>query len=212
MRRRMIIGVTGSMQSGKQEVGPVWSALGWHWLDLNDLVDDVHRRDRDSFYTELGLAPLGLKPNGRETFFYHQKIYRLPEVHRAAQDHEEAYVLERLLEMLPGINSDRIVLNWGYVYKLLGHGIPFDHVMVFHTQQRVWLDRIHRANRERLGWEGDPLPDDGIIDMAQTIEMDADVIRRRVAEQMGQNWSLIDSSGDDWGEANLRQELVRLGW
>ncbi len=59
--KKLIIGATGAFQQGKQEVGAVWTAQGFHFVDVNKYVNEVHIRDRHCFYNGLNLATLGLR-------------------------------------------------------------------------------------------------------------------------------------------------------
>lgn len=208
---RRIIGVTGPMQSGKQEVGEVWGTLGWHFLDLNPFVNEVHRRDRDGLYARVGLAPLGLTPDGSETAFYYQKLYRDPDAHAIVQPHEAEYVRNRVCELLPTLPHERIVLSWGYLFQI-HRWFSLDHLLIFEAKREVWLNRVRRA-WARLSQAQTSFSDDEILALARKIEMDPDQIREEIEESTRPgSWSIVDTSADDWGESALRAELQRLGW
>lgn len=207
---KRMIGATGAFQQGKQEVGGVWTALGFHFVDVNKYVNEVHVRDRFCFYNGLGLATLGLREDGSETLFYFQRLMRNPEIHRRVQAHEVEYVIERLLEDLPKIANDRIVISWGYMFQLLD-SFRFDHVVLFEAAPEVWLNRVRRVF-ERLGHSGDSVTDVEIVELATAIEMNPDMIRSVVQTKCLDRWSRLDTSGDDWGAADLQDIITRNGW
>lgn len=207
---KRMIGATGAFQQGKQEVGAVWTARGFHFVDVNKYVNEVHVRDRHCFYNGLGLATLGLREDGSETLFYFQRLMRNPEIHRRVQDHEVAYVIERLREDIPKIANDRIVISWGYVFQLLDF-IQFDHVVLFEAKPEVWFNRVRRVF-ERLGHSGDSFTDDEIAKLAAAIEMNPDDIRDVVKTKCAERWSRLDTSDNDWGEAHLQSIITTNGW
>lgn len=207
---RIVVGATGAFQQGKQEVGKVWQDLGLGFVDVNKYVNEVHIRDRDGLYTDLGLAKLGLREDGGENLFYFQRLMRNPDIHRTVQDHEVAYVTKRLREDLPGIKQDRIVISWGYVFQLLDL-FQFDHVVLFEAKQEVWLRRVRRVF-ERFGHSGDSVTDAEILELATAIEMNPNMIRSVVSQKCSNHWSRLDTSQDDWGEAALEELIANKGW
>lgn len=207
---KRIIGATGAFQQGKQEVGKVWKDLGWEFVDVNKYVNEVHIRDRNGLYTDLGLAELGLREDGGEHLFYFQRLMRNPDIHRVVQDHEVAYVTNRLREDLPLIKNTRIVISWGYVFQLLD-SFQFDHVVLFEARQDIWFRRVRRVF-ERFGHSGESITEAEIIELATAIEMNPDVIRSVVQSKCQGKWSRLDTSADDWGEQELRKLITTNGW
>ncbi len=200
------------MQSGKQELGHIWKALGgYRFVDLNDFVDEVHRRDRDGFYAGLSLMPF-LDEQGHETLTYYQMLGEVEGLHAQAQAHELAYVQERLAQLLTNTSkNERVVLSWGYAYQLMQRGLNFDHMFVFQSDTGVWCDRIRRAF-QRLGWKGDLPTDRAVMQFAATLELDPVMVLSTVRDRMPRYHTIIDTSPSDWGEANLRANLAGLGW
>lgn len=194
------------MQSGKQELRPRFEELGWRFVDLNDLVDELHRRDQATFYAQLGLAPY-LQDSGRETADYYRMIAEDFSLHRAAQDHELSYVIQRLRDLWPQLEG-RVVVNWGYVYQLIRH-LPFDHVMVFEAGRSVWCERVRRACR-RIGWSDTDMTDAQIDQFARAIEMEPTEISACAREIMPERWSTFDTSAEDWGASSLEQALAAI--
>ena len=135
---------------------------------------------------------------------------RNPEIHRIVQEHEVAYVIERLREDLPKIANDRIVISWGYVFQLLD-SFRFDHVVLFEAAPEIWFGRVRRVF-ERLGHSGDSVTDVEIVELATAIEMNPDMIRKVVQTKYADRWTRLDTSGNDWGAVDLQNIITTNGW
>ena len=168
-------------------------------------VDEVHARDRLTFYAEIGLSE-DLLQNGKETASYYLKISSDPALHRAAQEHETAYVVKRLCELWPSFTG-RVLVNWGYVYQI-AHIISFDHLIVFEADRSVWYERIRRAYaRSGFGGKG-TLTNADIDNLARAIEMDPTEIRSWLERTLpAEDRSMFNTSDDDWGAQKLREVI-----
>ena len=205
--RPKLIGVTGSMQTGKQELGPTFERLGFEFLDLNQFADFARVEYRDR-YEALGL---GLQPNGKETGLFFQMVAHILGLHRATMEIELPVVARETKKALAGLSTDRpVVVSWGYVYQLLAKLEP-EFVLLTQTNQRVWLERLHRR-LPQLGGAFEGVTDEQILELAATIEMMPEPIEAAVRAHMGDRYAVVDTSGDDWGAASLIETVSRLGW
>lgn len=210
--RRKIIGLTGPLQSGKQELAPVLTALGYAFLDLNKLAEQVRISDPEvhARYAQLQLLA-GLDPAGKRGMIYYQKVFHVDGTHQAVMAVELPAVMRRTrsaIESMPGAGP--LVVNWGYLYKMLETVAP-DHILIYRSRQEVWHRRIKRRMMQG-GWPSDQiLGDNQIAEFLTRTEMEPERIIATVREYNAP-FSVVDTSGDDWGESELRSTFRRLGW
>lgn len=191
------------MQTGKQESRPVFEAVGFHFMDLNELAE-YYRREHLSQYRRLGLSD-GILSDGRKSSVYYQVILSQPGLHQAVMEIELPAVATMALEQLESA-AGPIVVNWGYLYKILSQ-FTYDRVFLFQTKREVWLERIRRRAIQ-AGWPGDGPSEEAILNLARVIEMEPAVIEQSLCAST--DYTVIDTSPDDWGRANLMAALKQI--
>lgn len=205
---RIKIGVTGSMQSGKQELGKTWRKLGYAFVDLNPLADRA-RVEHRAAYEALGLDD-GLGEDGKENGKFYAKILADPRLHRATMEIELPFVanaIEGHLAMLPQGTSP-IVLSWGYLHQLFTLGVKVDHVILCRPARTTWVSRIQRRAAE-LGWRG--MTETQVDNMAKILELAPDEVMEAVISAYPDDHSILDTTPEDFGAENL-QHLIHTFW
>lgn len=202
----MILAVTGSMQSGKQESALVYAEFGIRFVDLNTFADAARLECR-GLYEALGLSD-GIEDNGKENGLFYRKILANPRLHRATMEIEIPAVLRETRELLASHpRGAPIVLSWGYAYQLT-RSITFDKVLLFRCERPIWRERIRRRGAE-MGLPN--FPNEVIDGIASTLEMDPDAIMREVVESVGTERTIVhDTTAPDWNVDGLRAILGSL--
>ena len=203
-----IIGLTGSMQSGKTELRHVFEDMGFCFADLNEYADTVRSYGSPWYqqYVDLGLEG-DISDDGHKRTSYYLKVMNDPALFQAMME-VELPAVKRLFEMsLRGYRHKApIILNWGYAYKYLGE-IPMERVIVFQSRKEVWLRKLVRRAAE-LGLRD--MDAKKMLQLATNIDMQPEFILAKVREHMGDKVTVFDTSADDWGESQLWPMLVSL--
>jgi len=205
---RFIVGVTGSMQSGKQELGPTWERIGYTFVDLNPFADRARLAHFDE-YVAMGLGN-AIGSDGKETGAFYGRIQAEPRLHRATMEIEAPFVAQALTEYLASLpqRGAPIIVSWGYLYQLFELGIKVNHVILCRSNRETWVKRIQRRAAE-MGWAG--MSEEQVNGLAKLLEMDPDSIQEAVTKAYPDDHHILDTSADDWGEAKLL-ELIRTFW
>lgn len=207
---RRIIGLTGHFQAGKQELGHVFTGAGWAFIDLNVFAERARLEDNDVHraYEREGLLGTIL-PNGRRNPLYYQKVAHVHGTHARIMDAELPVVTRMTRKVLASHEGDALVLNWGYLYRMLGD-LPLDHVLVFQSNKDIWYQRIRRRIIA-MGWPPETsLTDDQILEFIQGTEMEPERVLGAVSSRFPDQHTVFDTSAPDWGEEALRAYLTSL--
>ena len=190
------------MQSGKQELRPLFESHGYVFVDLNRIVN-LARLLYPRVYRSLGL---NVAEDGSEGSGYYATLAASPALHRRIQAMENDFVIRRLDKYLDCIISDKIVLSWGYLYQLLG-SVPVDHLLLFRSDQAVWLGRIMKKAAS-VGFE---MTHAEVNTFAKDIEMDPVEIARSVVSKIpADRLSIIDTSAEDYNKNGVNALLDKL--
>ncbi|MFA5048173.1 MAG: dephospho-CoA kinase [Patescibacteria group bacterium] len=203
-----IIGLTGSLQSGKTELAHVFSHGGFCFADLNDFANAVRQPGSPWYdeYVRLGLED-DIYDDGHKKTSYYLKVLSDPELFQAMMAIELPAVKSLFEIALFNKQPEMpVILNWGYAYKYLGQ-IPMEHVIVFQARKEVWLRRLLRR-AERLGIRG--MNTKYMLQLVANIDMEPEVILEKVRAHMDDRVTVFDTSDDDWGECQLPQVLAPL--
>ncbi len=204
----IVVGLTGSMQAGKQESRPIFETAGIYFLDLNDLADAARLEHRDD-YLSLGVPADAIAQTGRKTRAFYKAVLSIGgrELFERMMKLEVSLVAEAIKHRLKDINSSVVVVNWGYLWWFFDQ-IEIDHVLVFQCDRSVWLERL-RCRAEQIGWAN--ATDDDVIELARRIDMLPEPITEAVVARFAPNQvTTIDTSPEDWGAENLRRVLTAL--
>lgn len=191
-----IIGITGSMQTGKQENLHRFTHAGWEVLDLN-LIAQQWRLSRPRVLCDLGLADK-IEADGRKSRAWYQAVLAQPSLHIHAQAAENQHLIEMALpQIVPGM-----VVSWGYLYQLEELLAKLDFLLLFQSDHAEWLARLRRKSG---------IEDDRIIQsLAQAIEMDQATIKGKMMIRFPDTMMTVDTSGDDWGAYNVETAVSLL--
>ncbi|NTW15615.1 MAG: hypothetical protein HGA38_04610 [Candidatus Moranbacteria bacterium] len=202
MKKKQILGLTGSMQSGKQELRPLFESHGYVFVDLNRIVN-LARLLYPRVYRSRGL---NVTNDGSEGPGYYATLAASPTLHRRIQAMENDFVIRQLAKHLDSIDSDKIVLSWGYLYQLLGF-VPVDHLLLFRSDPPIWIERI-RKKAASIGFE---MTHAQVNTFAKDIEMDPVEIARSIASKIpADRLSVIDTSAEDYNKNGVDALLGKL--
>lgn len=203
MPKMRIIGLTGPVQNGKIQLTPVFQALGWKFIDLNDAVYDARPKGTAEYDRLNRMIPGCLDDEGVETGRFYQQItpegYRqlltgyTKQVREAA---ERACIYRR--------PHERIVLSWEYLSRI-SSSLPLDHMLLFHSERNTWYRRMKQRVAEISG----RAPSDEWLDqLIHTLDVDPERILEEATAAMGRDrLTLVDVTPEGWGEQNLRAVL-----
>ena len=185
MPKMRIIGLTGPVQNGKIQLTPVFQALGWKFIDLNDAVYDA----RPKGTAETGRFYQQITPEG-----YRQLLNGYTKQVREAA--ERACIYRQ--------PHERIVLSWEYLSRI-SSSLPLDHMLLFHSERNTWYRRMKQRVAEISG----SAPSDEWLDqLIRTLDVDPERILEEATAAMGRGrLTLVDVTPEGWGEQNLRAVL-----
>lgn len=198
---KKVIGLTGPVQTGKQELGYVFNEFGISFTNLNsegDLARSTYLKDEFE-----RLVPKGFYPNGWRNAEYYLKVCQTPGLFDQIMDIELPVISKYARKSISG--GMNVVLSWEYLY-LLSNIVYFDHIIIFHcADQNKWYDRLLGKSKVK----GFNNPSKSLIET---------IIREHYFDRIIPNslniWNdkciLVDTSSDDWGEANLSQVLEKI--
>jgi len=208
MKKPRILGVTGTVQTGKMELEEVFRRRGWVFRELNDVACESRVKGTLRHQMYNSRFPGSLNDEGLKTAAFYTSVTRPFYRKRLAEDIELTELMARRFctELPPG---QRLVLSWEYL-AAIAPGIPFDHVLLFTCERARWLERI-RSRLRRVGWQGGDPSDDEIKKMVALLGLSPERIHREIKQVMSASTlTVLDMSFDDWGAARLDEYLGTL--
>lgn len=196
-----IIGLAGSIQSGKTELEHVYSEFGLKFINLN-LEGD---RARSSYMKPLfeELVPGGFMPNGKKNVNFYGKVAQTPGMFDHIMSIELPIIQEYALNSIKNNHSGTLLLSWEYLY-LLAPVINFDKIILLNCQdQDVWFRRLAIRSAER-GLPNPPM--DFLLDVLEKNGLTT--IVSTTIKTWPTECLVVDTSTDDWGAENLRRALA----
>lgn len=202
----MIVGLTGPHQSGKEELGPLFTELGWEYHNLNEVGDGLRAKGSPVRHLFDELVPGLLYDDGVRKATYYQAILQDPKL------------LEQLLrlEMTQGVvetafdlsnKPGNLIVSWEYLH-LVATALQPVHVLVLVPRRDVWLERLKARAMDR-DWQGDPPRDEDIIRIITALGcMPERIIRLTTKEDAP--FRVVDTSAQDFGVTNVTEALGRL--
>jgi hypothetical protein len=202
---RFLIGVAGSMQTGKIEMGPTWSRLGATFIDLNPDMNAARLKHR----AELDAIGLGgaFEADGREGAVFYRRVLADSALHHAAMEIVLPSAAQAIKERLQGERTGTLILSGGYLHRLFRYGITVDQVVIFQSARPIWIERIKRR-AEQIGLTG--MTDDDVERIARILDRNPDSIEHEVSTAYHGRWTKFDTSDYGIAEANLSSLLSSL--
>ncbi len=206
-----IIGLTGPMQAGKNELQHVYADLGWEYFNLNwepgDRIRAVGSPHREAFEA---LLPGELYDNGKKKATYYRLLAQVPGLLQCVLALELPHIRKALLKRCR--RGGRVIVNWEYLHLLMRDfpaPIPIEHVIFMHpVQETIWFDRL-RESAAQQDWARDALPSNKQL---RAILAAAEVEPEKILPLWsGRDVTVIDPSDDDWGEAQFRSLFLERG-
>jgi hypothetical protein len=200
-----VLGIAGTVQTGKSELAPVFEECGFQFLDLNDPQCDLRAKGTaryDLFETHY---PGALKPCGSKTGKFYDLVS--PEFYHARVREDTELVVPLVLEWLNAAGSHPVALAWEYL-PAIAHRLPLDHTLLFVTEEQVWMERLRERLKSR-GAEGD-VTDERIHRIIDLLDVWPDKILLDVDRSMRGKYGLFDVSAPEWNANELRPLLRRL--
>ena len=206
-----IIGLTGPMQAGKNELQHVYADLGWEYFNLNwtpgDQIRAIGSPHRAAFEA---LLPGQLYDNGKKLATYYKLLATTPGLLREVLRLELPHIQEALLERCR--KSGRVIVNWEYLHLLASDFpgiIPIEHVIFMNpVQEETWFERL-RQSAAKQDWAG-PLPSN---EQLRAILAASEVEPNKILPLWSNHdVTIIDTSTEDWGETELRTVLSHKNW
>lgn len=209
MTRR--IGLVGAPQTGKTELAGVFTLLELNFANLNEVGYGLRKRDSPLRPAYDRLLPPGcISDDGKMQAAYYQYLaYKAPPGTLAQILALEEETIAQAGAQYKAPDARPVVLNWEYLYRQLGT-IQLDHLMVLYCNDGVWFNRMRRRAVAR-GWTGGELSDETLQRWMAAAEYEQDRIIGAARTQLHpEQYSLVDTSAPDWGEAAIAFELERL--
>lgn len=191
MKRCNIIGITGSIATGKSQVSNILRGLGYNVIDSDLIAREVaNRKDilnkiRDHFGEEAVQDKRLNRAYIRDIVFKDdEKLEKLNNIM-----HSEIYktMLQRVVE--EGINFMDVPLLFETLEDAIAHGIKYDEIWVVYTSPNIQMERL--MARDRI----DLLEAKRIIDSQISIEE-----KRNLADYVIENNEDLD---------NLRENVLK---
>lgn len=205
MRNRRVIGLTGTVQTGKQEFDELFEGLGVRFLNLNRFGNESRVNLHDD-YKSLGLY-LDYDENGTRSAKYYEKIVDNPVMFDLVREIEWPFILERACKWLERDRSDLIVVSWEYLPWVCDQ-IHLDHLILAEVKRDVWMSRI----KKKLGILGqsEEASEAEIIRLIKILQMEPERIKMKALEVMPGKITLVDTSGDNWGSDKMKVAATKL--
>lgn len=199
-----VLGVTGTVQTGKSELRNVFEECGWVFHDLNDPQCDLRAKGTERYDLFQSRFPGCIREDGAKTGEFYRSVtseFYHPRVH------EDLELLPPVVhELIEAAGSQRVVLAWEYL-PLIAHAIPLDHTLLFTSDHKIWMERLHIRARDR-GVKGEITPE-LIRHMLDLLNVWPETIREQVEKHMAGKFTVVDVSPEDWGAQELRTWLLQ---
>lgn len=202
---RFILGLTGSIQHGKRENRPLFEQAGWHFINVNDLIYELRKPGSEWFDQYERAIPGGLDEQGRLTAKYYMQVKQ--DLHIELLHPQFDLITETILDAIAKAEAEeRIVVSWenlGYIAKSL----PLNHTWFLTSEEQVWFVRIRK---KALTLDLPELDDSMIRQIIKTINFVPRQMLVQTIESVGNDYSIIDVSGDSFGADSVLAALSQL--
>lgn len=197
-----VLGIAGTVQTGKSELAPVFAECGWSFLDINDQQCDLRARGTERYDMYMSRFPGCLKPCGSKTGQFYELVD--PGFYQERVREDINLVIPMVLDWCRNQGSAPVALSWEYL-PFVASELGLEHTLLFESSDDVWMRRLDARLRSR-GFQGDVTTDiiRRILDM---LDVWPSKIRAQVEEKMAGRFSVIDVSPENWGADTLRQWL-----
>lgn len=199
-----VLGIAGTVQTGKSELAPMFVECGWNYLDLNDPQCDLRAEGTDRYSMFMSQFPGCLKPCGSKTGTFYDVV--TPDFYHARVAEDLELVVPPVREWLSAQTGPSIIA-WEYL-PLIAHNLPIDHTLLFVSDEQIWMERLRTRLRGR-GAVGD-ITDERIRKAIDLLDVWPSKIRADAEKHLPGRFSTFDVSGPDWGVESLRPLLKQL--
>lgn len=209
---RQVIGVTGSIQSGKSELREEFIGRGFAFVNLNRAGNNLRKGllgKKDTVYAELGIDHLIL-PDGKRKGLFYEELAQNPDFHKKVRQFElwhvvaatQRYIEERLSDDQP------IIINWEYPEDLIKF-FKLDHLLLFEVRESIWLERC-KERLDQIGWSH-PTTDKDVWTLVEAIGVAPQALKNTIEFLLHPNdWSTVDASANDRGLAAMHASIDAL--
>lgn len=194
-----VLGIAGTVQTGKSELAPVFAECGWKFLDLNDPQCDLRAKGTARYDLYMSRFPGCLKECGSKTGDFYDLVDPAFYMDRVREDMN--LLVPVVLDWCKQAAPLPVALSWEYL-PFIADRLPLDHTLLFVSNEQVWMERLHARLKSR-GVQGE-VTDDRIRKVLDMLDVWPDKIKAQVEEKMAGKFSTFDVSPADWGAEQLR--------
>lgn len=202
-----MLGLTGTVQTGKSELAKVFEECGFTFYDLNDPQCDLRAKGTPRYDMFEAQFPGALRDDGAKLPQFYDSVTREFYHPRIQEDIELLVPIVQKLCTDAATESRRIVLSWEYLAELAKH-LPLDHTLLMTINEKMWMKRLEARLKGR-GMTGEVTLArvHKIIDLLYVWPYN---IQQDVEREMAGNFTTFDVSAEDWNAGLLRKLLKSL--
>lgn len=197
-----ILGVSGTVQTGKSELRQTFEECGWIFHDLNDPQCDLRAQGTRRYEMFMSKFPGCLKECGSKTGLFYDLV--TSEFYQARVREDIELLVPITLKLCNEAGNKPVALSWEYL-PFIAKQLPLDHTLLFESEQEIWMKRLHARLAER-GVTGE-ITEKRIIRALDILDVWPKKIREHIEREMVGNFTIIDVSSKNWGADRLSDWL-----
>lgn len=198
-------GLTGTVQTGKQELDEVFAEHGIRFINLNIFSAEFRAENKEEYY-RLGFKHADFSPLGRRWASYYERFAEIPGLFEKVKALEWPHMIGETKRVLARVHGTAI-LSWEYLADCQDE-LPVGHMILAAISTEKLLERLTRKlfelKRDRAA------ANEEMLKLLRQIRLEPERIQAQVEAVMGTRYTVVDTGGDDWGEEAMRKFLREL--